>query len=72
MGNMYDSIQTDKSILKLQGTEEEVLVWHLPETIWRDEERPGIPDISSCSEDQAGPFQPHLMERILTVSKLTK
>lgn len=44
---------------------------HLPETIWRDGEQPGIPDISSCSEDQEGPSQPHLVEITYTGSQLT-
>lgn len=40
----------------------------LPETIWRDGEQPGIPYISSCSEDQEGPSQPHLVEITCTSS----
>lgn len=44
---------------------------HLPETIWRDGEQPGIPDISSYSEDQEGPSQPYLVKITCTGSQLT-
>lgn len=44
---------------------------HLPETIWRDGEQPGIPDISSYSADQEDPSQPHLVKITCTGSWLT-
>lgn len=44
---------------------------NLPETTWRDEEQPGIPDIFSHSKHQEGPSQAHLLERTRTSSWLT-
>lgn len=57
MLSLVNCTLTGKTELKLL-----MALMHLPETIWRDVEQPGIPDISSYSEDQEGPSQPHLVE----------
>lgn len=57
----YRATNTAVSMTQIQETLKlDVVSMHVPETIWRDEERPSIQDISSCSADQENHSQPHL------------